>query len=113
MRAGLLLSAVLVLSVSRVASGAQDAAAIEKGKQIYAAQKCAMCHALQGKGNKMSPLDGVGSKLSADDLRKWIVSPKEMEAKLATKSKVSMKAFPTLPKDDLDALVAYLASLKQ
>jgi mono/diheme cytochrome c family protein len=56
----------------------QDAAA-EKGKAVYAAQKCSMCHGIAGAGGKTSPLDGVGKKLSAADIRAWIVTPKEME----------------------------------
>jgi cytochrome c2 len=89
---------------------AADAA---KGKELYATNKCAMCHQIEGKGNKMSPLDGVGTKLSADDLRKWLVAPKEMEAKLATKPKMSMKSYAALPKEDIDALVAYMQTLKK
>jgi mono/diheme cytochrome c family protein len=92
---------------------AQDAK-VERGKAVYAEQKCATCHAIDGKGGKMaSALDGVGSRLTAEELRKWVVAPKEMEAKLATKPKMSMKAYTNLPKDDLEALVAYMQSLKK
>jgi mono/diheme cytochrome c family protein len=45
---------------------AQDAA---KGEQIYASQKCSMCHLVGGNGNKLSPLDGVDKKLTADQIR--------------------------------------------
>jgi hypothetical protein len=93
-------------------AAAQDAAIAEKGAQIYAAQKCSLCYSIAGKGNKKLPLDGVGTKVSADDMRKWITTPKEMEAKLETKPKVPMKAYPNLPTKDLDALVAYLQTLK-
>ena len=55
---------------------AQDAVA--KGAAVYAAQKCSMCHALDGKGMAKGPLDGVGSKLTADEIREWIVNPVEM-----------------------------------
>lgn len=85
---------------------------IDRGKAVYAEQKCSLCHAIEGKGNKQHPLDSVGAKLKAEDIRAWIVTPKVMEAKLATKPKISMKAYPNLPAADLDALVAYLASLK-
>src|SRR5215831_6398037 len=76
-----------------------------RGKAVFAEQKCSLCHAVEGKGNKQNPLDGVGDKLSAADIRKWITSPKEMEAKLPTKPKISMKAFTDLKPADLDALV--------
>jgi len=86
---------------------------VDRGKAVFAEQKCSMCHAIEGKGNKMNPLDGVGDKLAAADIRKWITSPKEMEAKLPTKPKMSMKAYTDLKPADLDALVAYVQSLKK
>jgi mono/diheme cytochrome c family protein len=89
---------------------AQDAALAEKGKAVYDAQRCALCHAIGGRGNAKGPLDGVGSKLSAADIRKWIVSPKEMKS--PTNRKPEMRAYPSLPAADLDALLAYMLSLK-
>ena len=87
---------------------AQD---VEKGKAVYAANKCQTCHAIEGKGNKKSPLDGVGAKLSAADIRTWITDPKSMEAKMTEKPKIHMKAYK-LAEADLTALVGYLQSLK-
>ena len=57
---------------------------------MYAAQKCSVCHAIAGKGSKTSPLDGVGTKLSADDIRAWIVDPTEMAAKTKSTKKPPM-----------------------
>ncbi len=94
-------------------AAAQDEALITKGAQVYAAQKCQICHAIAGKGNKSNPLDGVGKKLSADDIKKWITHPAEMTAQAKSTKKPPMPAkYGTLPAADLDALVAYLASLK-
>ena len=84
---------------------------VEKGKAVYTAQKCSVCHSIAGAGNKKGPLDGVGAKLSADDMRAWITSAPEMAAKAKADRKPPMKAY-ALAKDDLDALVAYLQSLK-
>jgi mono/diheme cytochrome c family protein len=107
-----LLAAVAAFAFCVVAApaSAQDAK-IEKGMKVYAAQKCSMCHAIAGKGNAKSPLDGVGSKLSEADIKAWIVDPKTMTEK--TKAKPGMRAYPKLPAEDLDALVAYMASLKK
>jgi mono/diheme cytochrome c family protein len=106
--------AVLVLSLRAVpASAGQDADAIKKGQEVYQAQKCSMCHAIAGKGNKQNPLDGVGAKLSAADLRQWIVEPAAMTAKSKSTKKPPMpNKWAKLPAADLDALVAYLQSLK-
>jgi mono/diheme cytochrome c family protein len=105
--------AALGIGFLLASAGLASAGDAAKGKELYATNKCSMCHSLEGKGNKKSPLDGVGTKLSADDLRKWLVTPKDMEAKLATKPKISMKSYASLPKDDLDSLVAYLQTLKK
>jgi mono/diheme cytochrome c family protein len=114
--AGILVVSGLAVSAAPVpapAPEAPQAAKVEAGKKVYDAQKCSVCHIIAGKGGKMaSALDGVGSKLSVEDLKKWIVVPAEMEAKLATKPKVKMKAYK-LAEADLDALVTYLASLKK
>ena len=92
----------------------QDAAAIKKGESVYGAQKCQTCHGIAGKGNKNNPLDGVGKKLSADDIRQWITHPKEMTAKTKSTKKPPMpEKYGSLPAADLDALVAYMASLKK
>ena len=85
---------------------------IEAGKKVYAAQKCATCHSIAGTGSKMAPLDGVGSKLTAAEIKKWITDPDPLTEKLATKPKIKMKKY-TLPDAELDALVAYVASLKK
>jgi len=89
---------------------AQDA---KKGAAVYTAQKCQMCHIIAGKGNKANPLDGVGGKLSADEIKQWITHPTEAAAKAKSTKKPPMPAkYGSLPAADLDALVAYMASLK-
>lgn len=100
-----------VLASFVVVPAALSAQDIEKGKAVYTANKCQTCHAIEGKGNKKYPLDKVGAKLSADDISKWITAPAEMEAKLAEKPKIHMKAYK-LADDDLKSLVAYMQSLK-
>jgi len=98
------------MSAAVVAASAQD---VKKGEQVYTAQKCATCHSIAGKGSKKSPLDGVGAKLSSADIREWIIHPKEMTAKTKSTKKPPMPAkYSSIPAADLDALVAYLASLK-
>jgi mono/diheme cytochrome c family protein len=91
-------------------AAAQDA---KQGQAVYTAQKCQTCHAIAGAGNKANPLDGVGGKLSADDIKQWITHPTEAAAKAKSTKKPPMPAkYGSLPAADLDALVAYMASLK-
>ena len=82
-----------------------DVAKVEKGQKVYSDNHCSMCHSIAGKGNPKTPLDGVGSKLDADALRKYITNPKSVKADS------KMMAYPRLPAEDLDALVLYLKTL--
>jgi mono/diheme cytochrome c family protein len=102
---------LFAVTSSPVIAGAQDLAA--KGQAVYVAQKCSTCHMIAGKGNKASPLDGVGTKLSAADIREWITNPTEMTKKAGSTKKPPMpNRYSKLPAADIDALVAYIQSLK-
>jgi len=92
---------------------AQDKAAVERGVKVYADQKCATCHSIEGKGKKSGPLDGVASKLSEGEIREWIVNAAEMTKKTQSKKKPVMKNYSKLSKDDVEGLVAYMMTLKK
>lgn len=97
-------------TASSAVVSAQDA---KKGEAVYGAQKCMTCHAISGKGNKNNPLDGVGAKLTANDIRHWIVDPIDAAAKAKSTKKPPMpNRYSKLPTDDINNLVAYLQSLK-
>lgn len=106
-----------VFGLASVVLGALPAAAqgasVERGMKVYEEQKCALCHSIGGKGNQKGPLDGVGSKLTAAELRQWLVDPKTMAEKTKATRKPPMKVYANLPAADLDALVAYLQTLKK
>jgi mono/diheme cytochrome c family protein len=105
-----ILCAIFLLALA-VPVAAQDR--VEKGKQLYSAQKCQACHSVAGVGNKKGALDAVGTKLKEDEIRQWIVAAPDMAAKVKADRKPPMKAYTTLPKEDVDALVGYLATLKK
>jgi mono/diheme cytochrome c family protein len=115
LRRSALLAGVLVICGSAVFTGVargQDAALIKKGEEAFTAQKCAVCHSIGGKGAKANPLDGVGAKVSADDLRAWITDPVAMTKKTNSQKKPPMPKNAKLTPADVDALVAYMQSLK-
>jgi mono/diheme cytochrome c family protein len=109
MRATLL---ALTIGLAIPAAAAAQDAKVKKGMDVYAAQKCAMCHSIGDAGNKKGPLDGVGSKLSTAEIKEWMTDAKGMTAKTKATRKPDMKTY-ALPADDLDAIVAYMASLKK
>lgn len=102
----------MVLGIAATAA-AQDKAKIEQGQKLYEAKKCSICHSVAGKGNAKGPLDNVGSKYSAADLKEWLVNPKTMEAKTKSTRKPAMTSYASLKPEEVDALVAYLQSLKK
>ncbi len=80
---------------------------VARGKEVYRQQRCRVCHSIEGDGNRRWPLDGVGSRLDDEALRKWIVAPQEMQPG------IRKRAYDRLPATDVDALVAYLKTLKR
>jgi len=100
------LGSVLVLGFA-VSAAAQD-----RGAQLFADQKCAVCHSIAGKGNAKGPLDNVGGTLKPEEIREWLTDAKAMTAKTKAPRKPEMRQY-SMPKEDVDALVAYLSTLKK
>lgn len=90
---------------------AQDAK-VKKGAEVFTTAKCTKCHSIAGKGNAKGKLDEVGSKLTPAEIKSWLEDPVAMAAKAKETRKPPMKKTP-LSKDDEDALVAYLSTLKK
>jgi mono/diheme cytochrome c family protein len=111
--AAVLVGVLLAGGVTFAAGPEQKA---DAGQAAYTTLKCGTCHAIKGTGGKLaSALDGVGAKLSAADLKKWLTDPVAMEAKLEKKPKMLMSASlknKKLTPEDIDNLVAYMATLK-
>ena len=97
------------LGVAAPAVRAQDA---KKGEQLFTDQKCSLCHAIAGKGNAKGPLDSVGAQLKPEEIRLWLTDTKAMTTKSKSERKPEMKVY-TFEKEDVDALVAYLSTLKK
>ena len=90
-----------------------DPARVESGRKVYEREKCATCHQIAGRGNSRFPLDGVGRKLTSEQLRRWITDTVKMEDALPRLPVVRMSAIKyRLSPKDLDALVVYLGSLR-
>jgi mono/diheme cytochrome c family protein len=107
---------VLVGMVGAVGAGTALAQDVAKGKEVYAAAtpKCKMCHSIGGEGNAKGSLDDVG-KLSPAELKAWIRTPKDMSVKAKADRKPAMPVYgpDKISDPDLDALVAYLSTLKK
>lgn len=103
---------VLFCGLFNAAPAYAQGAAVERGMKVFGEAKCSMCHSVAGKGNAKGVLDAIGAKLTADEIRQWLVDPQAMRDKTHAERKPLMKSYASLPKQDLDALVAYLQTLK-
>lgn len=86
---------------------AEDTALVARGREVFRSVGCTGCHSAEGVGRDRLPLDGVGARLSADTLRAWVVDPRSVAPS------VRKPAYDDLPKEDVDALVAYMESLTE
>jgi mono/diheme cytochrome c family protein len=107
--------AIVGLAVARAAFADEDPR-VAQGKQLFGElnPRCTVCHSIEGKGNpKGAALDDVGTRWKVEELKSWLRSPAEMAKKHGKTRKPAMLPYPELEDDELDALVAYLASLKK
>jgi len=102
----------LALAISLPATTFGQAALLERGQKVYAAERCALCHSIGTAGNRRGPLDNVGNKLSADEVREWLVDAPGMTKKTKSERRPLMRSYPNLSAEDTAALVAYMLSLK-
>jgi mono/diheme cytochrome c family protein len=91
------------------AASNSDAPQVEAGRRVYTEQGCALCHSIAGQGSPRSPLDGVGTRLSADEISRWI-TPSRHPA--ASKNFQARHAQNTLTDSQRAALLTYLRSLR-
>ena len=85
-------------------SGVTSSDSVMIGRQLYSAQGCDACHSIEGNGGSMGSLDGVGTRLSREQLVHHIVVPSVGSV------------MPALPADTSEVqignLVDYLLTLK-
>jgi len=99
------------LALAATVAPARAQSKTELGAALFTSQKCVMCHSANGKGNPKGSLDAVASKQKADEIRQWILDPDAMRAKTNATRTPAMKQIK-LTADQVDALVAFITSLK-
>lgn len=93
----------LTLGLATAVPAADEARALE----MLNALGCKGCHLLADNGGSFGPpLDGVGSRLGREQIRRQLVDPKGINPSSL------MPSFAHLAAEDLDTLSGYLADLK-
>jgi cytochrome c oxidase subunit 2 len=109
-KGGLMLISALVLAATG-AWAQVDSALIAKGEKTFADKKCVLCHVIKEKGGTVGPLargpdlSTMGGQRDAQWLKAFMKDPK------AVNPNAKMMAFKGT-EEELEALVAYLGSLK-
>lgn len=101
--------ATALFGIAAVPASAQSKA--DQGAALFTAQKCTMCHSVAGKGNPKGSLDKITAQNKAEHIRQWLQDPEGMRAKQSATRTPAMKPVKLSP-DQIDALVAYLTSVK-
>jgi ubiquinol-cytochrome c reductase cytochrome b subunit len=79
----------------------------QQGRQVFAEQGCAACHRIHNAGGAAGPdLSTVGARRDPDWLRGFITDPTTVDPNSV------MPAYDDLTPEDLEALVAYLRTLR-
>ena len=101
----------ILFSLEAGAWAQTDPAQVAKGEKVYLEKKCALCHAIKGKGGTAGPaargpeLSDVGAKRESQWLKTFMKDPRTVVPKA--------KMLPFKGNDEeLEALVGYLGSLK-
>jgi len=100
------------------ASGAAAGDLVGLGREQWDLQECYNCHKLFGQGGKKRGpiLDNIGNLMSPAELREKILNPKSWKAegfdKQYKKGKMPDKYKDLMFDEEVDALVAFLATLK-
>jgi hypothetical protein len=103
---------------SSTGPGAASGDIIARGKEQYELQECYNCHKLFGQGGKKRGpvLDNIGNLMTPEQLKEKIIDPKSWKAegfdKQFKKGKMPDKYKDLMFPQEIDALVAFLATLK-
>jgi len=118
---GVAMASVPVGADSKRPSGTLPAATgdlVALGKEQWELQECYNCHKLSGQGGKKRgpEMDNIGSLMQPEELRQKILDPRSWMAegfeKEYDKKKMPDKYKELMEDKEIDALVAYLSTLK-
>lgn len=86
----------------------------KEGKALYAAMKCASCHAIGGVGGYLGPpLDGIGGRRSDEYIQAHLTDPAEHAKRFPHLHLDTKMPHPHATPDEVKALTGYLMSLPE
>lgn len=103
---------------AKAGGGAPAGDLVALGKEQWELQECYNCHKLYGQGGKKRgpEMDNIGNLMKTDEMKEKILDPRSWMAegfeKEYEKKKMPDKYKELMEEKDVDALVAFLATLK-
>lgn len=97
-------------SVPAVPNSGQDSAGI--GRESFKNRGCSTCHSIAGTGNPHLPLDGVGSRWTAEQLHAWVTGSGFAAERLPASVARRKQQYTRIPQEEMDALIGFLSDLK-
>ena len=99
---------IVAVSLASAPAAAQDRdALITHGRSLFAARGCSGCHSIGEGGARLAPsLAKIGTQLDESSAKAWIRDPN------LHKQVVHSQVVRTLTAAEIDALAAFLASLR-
>jgi mono/diheme cytochrome c family protein len=70
--------------------------------------RCSGCHSIGGIGNPSSPLDGIGARMGADEIRDWTLATGRARGELSART--AQRKSQAADDPELQALIDYLAA---
>lgn len=89
-----------------------DPAEVRRGRTVFEEHGCLRCHRVAGEGSPRSPLDGVGARLTPEEIHSFIVADDAVRGSLSPSVARAKTDFADMPEEDLGALVTYLTTLR-
>ncbi len=82
------------------------------GRESFKSLGCSTCHSIAGAGNPRHPLDEVGSRWTAEQLRAWITGTGFAAERLPATTVARKQRYTSIPPEQMDAIIAFLSALK-
>jgi cytochrome c2 len=83
------------------------------GYEVFRNRGCERCHSVQGVGSRRFPLDGVGSRRTAGELRAWTVASAAVQDSLSPSASRAKRRYEELPEEEMRLLLEWMGSLLQ
>lgn len=103
--------AVAAPSVAKPSAAATTAAGAAKPvPPAFERLRCSGCHSIGGIGNPSSPLDGIGARMGAAEIRDWTLATGRAREEISARTAQRKSQAANDP--ELQALIDYLAASK-